>query len=401
MKKKILWLCIYSNAMKKSHMSLWVRRETEYGAWIPNLLQGFVGDANYEIHVVSTENWMRKIYESWSDNGINYHCYQTGLPFLGRGFRLPIDALTRYWLNRHRIKRIIDQVKPDLIHLFGAEMPHYGAVLLDLKKEYPTLVTIQGFIHRARSRKDSLSLRSRCKYENLLIKKCAHYTGDYEAESVLRRVNPEMQSFKTTYFPVNETLVGLTRPQEIKYDILFAGKLTREKGFGDFLELVRMLKVERPQIKAAVVGYPSVYAEAVTFIGKNGLNENVVWLGRFPSQEGLFQAYLQSKLFIAPTYNDCFASTLRENMLLGTPCVAYRTGGIPYANRNGDENIALVDQGDVKALFVRVLQLLNSDAMRAEIAERARVFARQEFSLQANVEIIKKEYARLLDKVSI
>jgi glycosyltransferase involved in cell wall biosynthesis len=396
MKKKILWLCIFSNATKKSHMSLWVRRKTEYGAWIPNLLQGFVGDPNYEIHVVSTENWMRKTYESWSADGINYHCYQTGLPIFGRGFSLPIDALTRYWLNRHRIKRIIDQVQPDVIHLVGAEMPHYGSVLLDLKKAYPTLVTIQGFIHRAISRKDSFSLRSRCKYEERILKQCVHYTGDYEAESVLRRINPEIQSFKPTYFPVNEALVARTSPQEIKYDVLFAGKLTREKGFGDFLELVRLLKAERPHIRAAVVGYADVYAEAVPFIEKHGLQENVVWLGRFPSQEGLFQAYRQAKLFVAPTYNDCFASTLRENMLLGTTCVAYRTGGIPFANRDGAENIVLVDQGDVKGLFERVLRLLKNDAERAEVSARALAFARREFSLKANVEVIRKQYERVM-----
>ena len=400
MAKKILWLCEFSNEEKRSHLELWRNNKGELGQYIPNLLKAFESDDRYELHVVSAEGWMRKGYELWQEKGITYHCFQPDLPGLGYSFRLPFEAATRYYFNRRHISRIIDQVNPDLIHLFGAENPRYGAAVLDCDPRIPVLVTIQGFIHRQRIFHPSYNTRIRCQYEEKVIKHCKHFSGDYEAESVVRRFNPAVQSYKSLYFPVNEALVYKTEPQPITYDVLFAGALTKPKGFGDFLELVRLLKQAKPNIIAGVVGYAHAYAEAIPFIEKHELQENVIWLGRFPSQEDLFKAYRQSKLFIAPTYNDCFASTLRENMLLGTPCVAYRTGGIPYANRNGDENIVLIDPGDVKGLFERVLQLLNKDTERAEISVRAKTFAQQEFSLQANVEIIKKEYERLLDTVS-
>ena len=400
-KIKILWLCEFSNEEKRSHLELWRNNKAEQGQWIPNLLKGFEADERYEIHVVSAEGWMRKGYESWESKGITYHCFQPGVPRLGYSFRLPFEAATHFFFNRRHVRHIIGQVKPDIIHLFGAENPQYGSVVLDCDPQTPVLITIQGFVHRQRIFHPSYNTRIRCKYEEKLLKQFMHFTGDYEAEAVVRRFNPAIHSFTPLYFPVNESLVSRTEPQPIKYDVFFAGVLTKAKGFGDFLELVRSLRQKNPDIRAGVAGYANVYAEAVPFIEKHGLQKNVVWLGRFPTQEDLFKAYRQSKLFIAPTYNDCFASTLRENMLLGTPCVAYRTGGIPYANRNGDENIVLVDQGDVKGLFERVLQLLNNDAARAEISVRAQTFAQHEFSLQANVEIIKKEYARLLETVSI
>jgi glycosyltransferase involved in cell wall biosynthesis len=399
-KTKILWLCEFSNEEKRSHLSLWRNNKRELGQGIPNLLKGFEADERYEIHVVSAEGWMRKQYESWQAEGITYHCFQPGVPGLGYSFRLPFEAATRFFFNRRHIRRIVDQVQPDLINLFGAENPQYGSAVLDCDPQTPVLVIIQGFIHRQLMFYPSYITRIRCRYEEKLIKYCKHFAGDNEAESVVRRFNPTVQSYTPLYYPVNEALVSRTEPQPITYDVLFAGALTKPKGFGDFLELVRLLKQKTPDIKAGVVGYANVYAEAVPFIEKHGLRENVVWLGRFPSQEGLFRAYRQSKLFIAPTYNDCFASTLRENMFLGTPCVAYRTGGIPFANRDGGENIVLVDQGDVTGLFERVSRLLKNDAERAEVSARALAFARREFSLKANVEVIRKQYERQLTTVS-
>jgi glycosyltransferase involved in cell wall biosynthesis len=394
---KILWLCTFSNEEKRSHLSLWRdRKGGEVGQWIPNLLTGFEADSRYELHVVSGEGWMRRGTESWTSKGIAYHCFQPGLPGLGYSFRLPFEAATGFTFNRRHIRRIIEHVKPDLINLFGAENPQYASAMLDVDARTPVLVTIQGFIHRELSFHPSYLTRVRCRYEEALIKRYHHFTGDYEAEDVVRGFNPFIQSYAPFYFPVNESLVVQTEPQSIKYDILFAGALTRAKGFGDYLEIVRLLKQVQPGIQAAVVGFADVYEEAVPFIERHGLQANVSWLGRFPAQDGLFKAYRQAKLFIAPTYNDCFASTLRENMLLGTPCVAYRTGGIPFANRDGNENIALVDQGDVKGLFERILRLLNNKQERVEISARAQVFARHEFSIQANVSVLKKAYERLL-----
>ncbi len=395
--KKILWLCTFTNEEKRSHLSLWRKSAEETGQWIPNLATGFEADDKYELHVVSAEGWMRKGVESWREKGVTYHCFQPGIPGLGYSFRLPFEAATRFYFNRRRISHIIDNVKPDLIHLYGVENPQYGSSVLDLNVNIPILVTIQGFIHREQNFHSSYNARIRCESEAKLLERLTHFSGDQESETVVRRFNPKVQSYTPLYFPVNESLVSRTEPQPITYDVLFAGALTKPKGFGDFLELVRLLRRKKPDIKAAVVGYAHMYAEAVPFIEKHGLQKNMIWLGRFPSQEGLFKAYKQSKLFIAPTYNDCFASTIRENMLLGTPCVAYRTGSIPFANRNGNENVVLVERGDVKCLFERVLNLLDNDAKRAEISVRALTFARHEFSLEANVGIIKKEYERLME----
>jgi glycosyltransferase involved in cell wall biosynthesis len=128
------------------------------------------------------------------------------------------------------------------------------------------------------------------------------------------------------------------------------------------------------------------------------LTDAITFLPRFPSQQGLFELYRQSKLFVVPTYNDCFPSTIRECALLGTPVLAYATGGIPYANRNGQENVVLVDRGDVEALAKRANDILENDEYREALSMKLRGLAADEFSLECNVSRIVDAYLVMLEK---
>lgn len=392
---KIVWLCTFSNDEKRSHLPLWRRSVNEIGQWIPNLAAGFVGDKRFEIHVVSSEAWMKKARASWVRDGIVYHCYQPEVPGLGYSCRVPFGAMTRFCFNRRHIRKILGTIQPDLVHLFGAENPEYASAVLDLDASTPVLVTIQGFVFRQARFRNDFTMRSRCAIEAKVIRKCRHFMGDYDSAQVVREMNPDL-SWSHFYFPVNEQLIAATpSPTETDYDLLFAGGLTKAKGFPDYLELVRILRLDFPNVRAGVVGRPETCTDAQSFLDRHGLHANIVWLGRFPDQSGVFLAYRRAKLFIAPTYNDAFASTIRECMLLGTPVVAYRTGGIPFANRDGNENVAIVEQGDVRALAVCVSELLRDGARREDMARRARLFASTEFSLKANVDAMKREYAHL------
>jgi D-inositol-3-phosphate glycosyltransferase len=215
---------------------------------------------------------------------------------------------------------------------------------------------------------------------------------------VVRSINPAA-TWKHLYFPVNEQLVRSTPAQAQRYDILFAGGLTKPKGFGDFLEILRLLVQEVPHARAGVVGHAETYPDAVPFLKTHNLTQNLIWLGRFPSQVDLFRTYRQTKVFLTPTYNDAFASTVRECMLLGTPVVSYKTGGIPYANRDGNENVVIVRQGDIMGMAQQVLDLLRNEKRREALAARAMRFAQNEFSLASNVGAIKNEYERLIGQV--
>lgn len=392
---RVAWLCTFSNPEKQSHLKFWRKRGGEVGQWIPNLLQAFKNDAQYELHVITFDCWMKARYATWKSEGITYHCFQPPFPWIGYNARIPIEQWTDFIFNRRRVNKLIRRIRPDIVHLYGAENPRYATAVLDVPVDLPVLCTIQGFATRELPHKNTYVNRVRSKFEKRIMKHLQYFIGDYDSKKVVKSLNPNA-FYDPFYFPVNEALVRATAEQEMRYDVLFAGGLTKAKGFGDFLKIVAECASRRPGFKAAVVGRMSAYLGADEFVKEKHLEDVITWMGRFPTQEGLFIAYRQSKLFLAPTYNDAFASTIRENMLLGTPCIAYETGGIPYANDDGNENVVIVPQGNWKAMAEKVLDLTAHEDARQELAARAKRYAEKTFSLEANVAVIKKMYERLV-----
>ncbi len=399
-RKKIVWLCTYTNEEKRSHLRLWRNRPINYGLWIPDLLRAFEENPEYEIHVVTTQSWMRRRYESWKQRGITYHCFQGGVPFAGCVYPsfFPVDDWFRYRANTRRIQRIVKTIQPDIVHLFGAENAYYASSILELKKEYPALVTIQGFVHREKQyHGNATRFNVWCEQEAEILSSCQYFTGEYDSEQVVRKFNKDC-SFFHMYFPINEALVETVNQEtfELKYDLLFLGRVCKQKGIDDFLEIVRLLKARNPQVRAAIAGNGANVPKLQEQARQLGVEEQVTILGMLPTQRDVYAAFKQSKLFLVPTYNDAFATTIRESMMLGTPVLSYRTGGIPYANRDGQENILLFEQGDFKGMAEGAYIMLTQDEERRALAQRARAFAATEFSLQHNAEVIQKAYEALL-----
>jgi glycosyltransferase involved in cell wall biosynthesis len=78
--------------------------------------------------------------------------------------------------------------------------------------------------------------------------------------------------------------------------------------------------------------------------------------------------------------------------------LAYATGGIPYANRNGQENVVLVDRGDIESLAKRAIDILENDEYREALSVKLRALAADEFSLERNVSRIVDAYDVMLEK---
>ena len=108
-------------------------------------------------------------------------------------------------------------------------------------------------------------------------------------------------------------------------------------------------------------------------INDAGLAGHVRVLGKLSAEE-MREAFLQAGMFVCPSSLENSPNSMGEAMLLGTPVVAARTGGIPSMICDGREGL-LFERGNVKELAAcikRVWQEPEETARRAEYArERA------------------------------
>lgn len=394
-KLKILWICHFTNAEVQTKLPLW-RKQDESAPWVPNVIKGLQGRDDIELHVISPHDYLRR-QTSFSQNNIHYYFISYGVPIFNRHWPgiYPYDVYADFAAFRGKVKKLVAKIKPDLINLIGAENSYYSSSILDFKGKYPILITIQGFISQM---KDVIELTPKqnkmIEIEEQILKDFKFYCGEQDSSTYIFSFNPNHQFFRL-YFPVNEDLVYATHEQDKRYDCIFYGRITREKGIEAFIKVVAELKAKKPDITACVIGHGDT-TPYKTLANDLKCLQHIDFVGFLETQKELFEKVKSSRVFLVPTYFDRLPSSIREAMYLKVLIVAYATGGIPYINEL-DENIYLVDKGDYKEMARKAILLLDNDYLLKSLSGKAFQYAATEFSLQANVARLLSAYKYILN----
>jgi len=153
--------------------------------------------------------------------------------------------------------------------------------------------------------------------------------------------------------------------------ILFAGRLSREKGI---LELVQ-----------AAENLPLVVA------GDGPLREHVPQALGFVPHEALGALYGQAAVIACPSHREGFGVVCAEAMAHGRPVVASAVGGLLDLVRH-EETGLLVSPGDVPALRAALRRLLDDHELRRRLGEAARAKAKSELSWPRVSELTLRAY---------
>jgi glycosyltransferase involved in cell wall biosynthesis len=135
---------------------------------------------------------------------------------------------------------------------------------------------------------------------------------------------------------------------EAVINLLFVGLLIPRKGVHVLLDAVEEL--QSYPWKLRIVGDESLDVSYVESLRERALRlgNRVEFLGRV-SPEELSKIYLDSDIFILPSYFEGYGIVVGEAVLHLLPIIASRVGGIPEIVRDGKEGV-LVPPGDKSAL---------------------------------------------------
>jgi glycosyltransferase involved in cell wall biosynthesis len=160
-------------------------------------------------------------------------------------------------------------------------------------------------------------------------------------------------------------------PEDDPPHVLFAGRLSREKGV---LELV-----------AAANGLPLVV------VGDGPLRAQVPQAVGFLPPEELRRRYARAAVVACPSRREGFGVVAAEAMAHGRPVVASAVGGLLDLVADGETGL-LVPPGDVAALRAALERLLGDEGLRRRLGEAGRERARAELSWDVVVERVLEAY---------
>jgi len=398
---KVVWLCHFANEEMKNYFG--TPHVAEMAPWINNLIQIFQDRTDIELYVVAP-NLFTNRDSRFEKNEVSYFFYKRiPLPTNNKYVRgiyslLKIDEITNYnWVKR-KIVNVIQKIDPDIIHLHGAENPYYSAGILPVLKQYPTLITIQGFIRSVS--KINYNIKKRIEIEEAILKGTKHIgVRTDEMSEMALEINPRATLHIHNYPIAIPTLVKTNIGKEEPIDCLFFARVTKDKGIEDLLKAISIVKNTYPKISVSVIGgtSKSYFAYLKTLCTRLSIEDNVDFLGFLPTHEDICKFVLHSKMCVLPTYYDIIPGTIVESMYMKLPIVAYAVGGIPELNRK-ETTVMLVDKHDINQLAEKIIQVLTDTELRKELADKAYIHVHERFDNSKVANDIINAYQSILEE---
>ena len=112
-------------------------------------------------------------------------------------------------------------------------------------------------------------------------------------------------------------------PEEL---VLFAGRLTGQKGPAIFLEIAALVLAERPNTRFVMAGSGELLQQLIESGANKGLSGKFHFTGQL-DQEKLFQLYQMADLYCMPSVSEPFGLTAIEAAIFGLPMVLSKQSG--------------------------------------------------------------------------
>lgn len=322
--------------------------------WIEGLYKSLKKNKNIELGIVFP--YSKNLF--FKKDGVSY------FSFVSKSNKLSMYNKT--W--EKRFNEIIQDFKPELLHVFGTEFTHTLAIIKAFNKPKKTIINIQGLIGLygnlyniglpnrvivGKSLKDLIKLTSlkheakkfqkRGIFEIKAIKSTGNVIGRTDWDEAYSRYT----NHKLNYYSCNEVLrssfySGKWNINNIeKYSIFLSQGHYPIKGLHFALYGLFFLKNKFPNVKLYISGHNELIGKSIfdvikrskyswfiiRLIKKFNLENNVIFLGNLNEKEMKLR-YLKSNVCISTSIIENESNSISEAMLLGVPIVSSYVGGV-------------------------------------------------------------------------
>lgn len=252
-----------------------------------------------------------------SDNNIHsFDIRDNGISLIGHS-RLKNKIINYIFLYLSVIPQIL---KNDFIYIFYPNSFKYISILCWLlRKPYGLYI---------RGQNDFNSKSSKFIYKK---SKVIFTVTDYFTKSIKEISSKEMTFSIKPMIDLNQEDIFFDRKYlEIdKFKILFLARIEKDKGIEEFLYAILELREKyKYKIEVDIVGDGGFLQQAIDISKRIGIDDSINFMGAIFDKNKIREIYIQSDLYVLPTYHEGFPRTLYEAMIFGTPIITTFVGGI-------------------------------------------------------------------------
>ena len=345
-------------------------------------------------------------YGSFEDEGVQY--YNIVSP--DTPSRLPSQILkyVRRWQHPLDIPdffpqciQILEAFQPDVIHVHGTES---GFGLIQKETEIPVVISLQGILSviskvyfKGMTSKDLVgeiltkeylsgrgmihgyyTMRKAARREHNIVRQGCNFIGRTEFD----RRFVELHNPIASYFHCDEVMrspfyESVWHPDSLPRKVIYCTSSNNPyKGLECLVEAVAILKAEGQtyQLRIAGSGGTENWRWIKQRVRRLDLGKEVTWLGSLDGQE--ITAELEAaSVYVLPSHIENSPNSLAEAMMVGTPCIASRVGGVPSLMEDGINGL-LFNDGDAQALADKIGSVTTDPVLAMNLSAEARKTAR-------------------------
>jgi len=197
--------------------------------------------------------------------------------------------------------------------------------------------------------------------------------SNYTADLVAREYGVPPERLRIVHNAIDaKEAVGRWTVEEGDPLVLFAGRITWQKGPGYFVEAAARVAAERADVKFVVAGSGDRMSAMMDQAAAAGLTERFLFTGFLPPAE-LDRLYARADVYVMPSVSEPFGLTALEALQQGTPVIISKSAGVSEVVRN----VLRVEFGDVDDLASKILAVLAFAPLKDALSSRGRAEVRR------------------------
>lgn len=181
---------------------------------------------------------------------------------------------------------------------------------------------------------------------------------------------------------------------EDDFVLSFVGRIVKDKGMNELIEVFDSLSKSNPKLKLILVG---PFEERLDPVSKESLkilreNENIIMVGL---QQDVRPYISISNVFVFPSYREGFPNVVMQAGALGVPCIVTDINGCNEIIVDGENGI-IIPSKDKSSLEKAILTMMTDNSLLQRIKRNSREMIASRYSRELVWNGVKERYNNLL-----
>lgn len=408
---KVVWITEFSNTEIREQLHFIERGGRflkknplkDLAQWNTNAIREFKKFEDVELHVISPHKQLAYSVEEFVKENIHYHFFRSEDDRFV--FRLKRKILKGKYLtpeyknNTRTILSFIDSIKPDIIHLIGAENPYYSISALSISKNIPLIVALQtlmiapGFFENYPISREQYEYRSGIERKVLERADYISIRGERFIEILNKEIKPIPKILEMPLAVGEDVTIA---NYEKLYDFVYFAKEI-EKAADWAIESFSMVCKVFPNVTLRIIGgYGSNFKQQLDKrLVELKISNNVSFTGSLPTHNDVLNEVRKARFALLPLKVDLISGTIREAMANGLPVVTTITPATPKFNVER-KSLLLSEKEDFKAMADNMCRLLEEKGLADMLRNNAVQTLQERYSNAAAMQQWRDSYYRVL-----